>query len=187
MSKESIWIKTGYRIFAIEGPNGLKVEKLAKISQKNKSSFYHFFSDMEIFISKLLKQHIEQILIIAEKETDTKSINDISEILIEHKLDLLFNRQLRIYRDILHFKKCFLKTNEILMPAFLPVWKEIIGLNENSYLAQMVLLLSIENFFLQITNETLNEIWLKKYFSEIKTMVSFIQKSNSKNLLNGSV
>jgi len=36
--------------------------------------------------------------------------------------------------------------------------KKVIDLNENNHLAQMVLMLSIENFFLQITDETLNLI-----------------------------
>ena len=37
--------------------------------------------------------------------------------------------------------------------GLLPVWKNIISLTENSALAQMVLHLSLENFYLQITDE----------------------------------
>ena len=47
-SKE-IWIKKGYEIFAISGQNGLKIEPLAKTVGKSKSSFYHHFTDLELF------------------------------------------------------------------------------------------------------------------------------------------
>ncbi len=59
MKKEinKAWINAGYQIFAYEGPNGLKVERLAKAVGKNKSSFYHLFGDLEIFIDHLLKHH----------------------------------------------------------------------------------------------------------------------------------
>ena len=45
MDKEQLWITLGYNIFALEGINGLKIERLAKMAGKNKSSFYHFFVD----------------------------------------------------------------------------------------------------------------------------------------------
>jgi AcrR family transcriptional regulator len=66
-SKE-IWIKTGYEIFALSGQSGLKVEPLAKKVGKNKSSFYHYFADLDLFIDELLNFHIEQSYIISKKE-----------------------------------------------------------------------------------------------------------------------
>jgi len=131
---------------------------------------------LEIFTSKLLEQHIKQTFIIAEKEAKSKNEADLSKILIEHKIDLLFNRQLRVHRENSDFKNCFLRTNEISIPVLLPIWKEIMGMKDNNYLAKMVLMLSIENFFLQITEKTLNEAWLSEYFFEIKKMVDLFNK-----------
>jgi len=54
MNKEINWIENGYKAFAYEGPTSFKVERLAKATNKNKSSFYHFFGDMEVFTNKLL-------------------------------------------------------------------------------------------------------------------------------------
>jgi len=49
-----IWLEAGYAAFSLHGPNGIKVESLAKEIGKSKSSFYHHFADREIFIEELL-------------------------------------------------------------------------------------------------------------------------------------
>ena len=100
ISPKEIWIKKGYEIFALLGQNGLKVEYLAKGVNISKSSFYHHFSDLELFMDELLNYHISQSYLIAEKELNANNINpELINILIEHKIDLLFNRQLRFNRD----------------------------------------------------------------------------------------
>ena len=187
MSKEHIWIEVGYKTFAYNGPSGLKVEKLAKAAKKNKSSFYHYFADLEIFISRLLTHHISQAEIMAEKEVKAQNEQELITIIIAHKLDLLFNRQLRFHRENPEYRDCFSRINEVSLPGLLPVWQKIMGLEENNYLANMVLMLSIENFFLQITDETLNESWLQAYFQNIKTMVFQFKKTHPTSILDGSV
>ena len=187
MNKENIWLNHGYDTFAFDGPKGLKVETLAKSVGKSKSSFYHFFADLEIFISKLLKFHLERTKEMAKKESQAETKIELAQIILEHKIDLFFNWQLRIHRENDEFKTCFLKTNEISLPSLLPVWQKIMGLTENNYLAKMVLMLSIENFFLQITNDTLNEAWIIAYFDKIKETIRLIKSSNSIPILDGSV
>ena len=56
--KTEIWIIKGYEIFAMLGEKGLIIEKLAKEVRKSKSSFYHHFTDLEIFIEKILLHHL---------------------------------------------------------------------------------------------------------------------------------
>ena len=73
------------------------------------------------------------------------------------------------------------------MPKLLTVWKKIIGLEDQSYLAEMVLNLSIENFFLQITDETINKDWLSSYFQNIGLMVVQFKKSTKNLELNDTV
>jgi hypothetical protein len=63
------WIEKGYKIFAYEGPMGLKIERLAKIVGKNKSCFYHLFADLQVFTSVLLDYHLQQAKIVALKES----------------------------------------------------------------------------------------------------------------------
>lgn len=176
MDKEQLWITLGYNIFALEGINGLKIERLAKMAGKNKSSFYHFFVDIHVFTARLLDYHLSVALTIAEKEYTAKNQQQLVSIFVEHKMDLLFNRQLRIHREKEEFEKCFTRINEISIPAIMPVWRKIIGLEEDHYLSEMVFMLSIENFFLQISENTLNEYWLSSYFESIKQMVARFRK-----------
>lgn len=186
MSKEQIWIEAGYQTFASEGPQALRIEKLAKAVEKNKSSFYHFFADLEVFTRRLLDFHLLQAKVMSDKESKALNEAELTQILLEHKLDLLFNRQLRINRENADFTACFLKTNEMSLSGFLPIWKKIIDLEDNNYLAQLVLMLSIENFFLQITVETLNSSWISAYFEKIREMVKLFKSTNTIPAMDGN-
>ncbi|GAB5473079.1 MAG: hypothetical protein Mars2KO_11780 [Maribacter sp.] len=181
------WIEKGYRTFAIDGPNGLKIEHISREVGKNKSSFYQLFANLKIFTSILLDYHLERSKLIAEKESKCSNLQDLVDVLIEHKVDLLFNRQLRVHRENAEFEKCFLRVNEMSIPAIIPIWSTIIGLDDNSYLAELVFRLSLENFFLQITDETLNGVWLKDYVHKIQILVSQFKKTGTIPLLDGGV
>lgn len=174
---EKIWLEAGYKYFAYGGPKELKIERLSKEVEKNKSSFYHFFADLEVFTESLLEFHLSRAKNISRKESNAKNEEELISIIINHKIDLLFNRQLRIHRDNQAFKKCLSRINQFSIQGLLPVWKNIISLSGNSPLAKMVLHLSLENFYLQITEETLNKAWLKAYFADIRKMVLLFQQS----------
>lgn len=167
-----IWIKVGYETFAVSGPHGLKIEPLAKKVGKSKSSFYHFFADLEIFIDDLLNYHIQQSRIIAEKEQNAKNIHpELINILIEHKIDLLFNRQLRINRDRKIFFDVLVKSNEIVGNSFVMLWVKDLELNLTQKQLESIFELALENFYLQINTETLNHQWLSAYFTNLKKLV----------------
>lgn len=175
------WILVGYELFAQEGPKGLKVEVIAKKVGKNKSSFYHHFVDMDIFTSFLLDFHLERSKIIAEEERRCQNVDpELFEVLLKNKQDLLFNRQLRIHRQNAAFESCFMQVNEIVAGAITGIWAQALGLSGNSNLANMVLELSIENFYLQITEDTLTFDWLQQYLQRLQNMVqAFDKKTNS--------
>jgi AcrR family transcriptional regulator len=183
------WILCGYNVFSKEGPKGLKIELLARQVGKNKSSFYHHFADLEVFTEILLNFHLERAEIIAAQERLCKTvIPDLLNLLIDVKQDLLFNRQLRIHRNIPAFKACFTQSSEKVGEAILDIWADSLGLTNNSNLAKIVLNLSLENFYLQITEETMTYDWLENYVKELKTMVREFDKNEKKKpVLNGSV
>jgi AcrR family transcriptional regulator len=49
ISKINTWIKAGYKLLGTEGMDGIKVERLARILDLNKSGFYHYFGTMEFY------------------------------------------------------------------------------------------------------------------------------------------
>ncbi|MFT5997703.1 MAG: AcrR family transcriptional regulator [Neolewinella sp.] len=96
MSKtQAPWIIKGYETFAIEGPLGLKVERLAKAVGKHKSSFYHHFAELDIFIAVLLETHLHHASIMAKEEAAGTTLEEFIDVLVAHKTDLLFNRHRR--------------------------------------------------------------------------------------------
>ncbi len=167
-----IWIKTGYEFFALSGLSGLKVEPIAKKVGKSKSSFYHFFADLDLFVEVLLKYHIEQSYIVAKKELNAKNINpELIDILVEHKTDLLFNRQLRINRERKIFTDVLIKSNEIVGKDFVMLWIRDLNLKLPQKQLESIFELALENFYLQITPENLNKKWLLDYFSYLQKII----------------
>jgi AcrR family transcriptional regulator len=168
---EEPWLEEGYRFFANEGPSGLRIERMAKAVGKNKSSFYHLFADMEGYKEQLLAYHVQRSGAVANKEANATNERELIAVIIEHSIDLLFSRQLRVHRANPDFERCFNQVNELSIPAVLPVWQKIIGITENTALARTVLMLTLENFHLQITEENLNSTWLAAYFEGIRAMI----------------
>lgn len=178
--KKLPWIEAAYRLFAAEGPAGVKVEVLARAVNKSKSSFYHHFADLEVFTEILLQYHLDRSKLIAEQERQcAKLVPDLLQLLVEVKEDLLFNRQLRVNRRLPIYKACFEKASQEVGDAILPIWAEFLDLSHNPHLAQIVLNQSLENFYLQITQETMTYDWLLGFMSELQIMVKEFKKNES--------
>lgn len=165
------WIKVGYEVFAMKGLSGLQVEPIAKIVGKNKSSFYHLFADIEIFLDELLLYHIAQVKLMCEKETKAHSFNpDIINILVEHKIDILFNKQLRINHHNAEFRNVLKITDTGLAELYTFLLKTDLELNLQQKGIDSFFQLALDNFFLQINADNLNVQWLADYFDEIKRL-----------------
>lgn len=169
IENKETWIKTGYRIFALEGFREVKIERLAKKVGVSKSSFYHYFADLDTFFEHLLEHHVEQSRILAEKEHHARNIfPDLIEVLLEHKIDLLFNRELRIHRSLPVFADALAKSNAIVGVSFVNVWVQELNLRLTPLQLESLFELALENFFLQINAENLTRQWLSDYFINLK-------------------
>lgn len=166
---EEIWIKAGYETFALLGKEGLKVEKLAQRVGISKSSFYHRFADIEVFEEHLFKYHLQQCVIIADKEKAVSSIKpELVNVLVEHKIDLLFNRQLRFNQQNKKYKEILNRSNMVIGNEFIIIWQKDLQLNLTQLQLQGIFELALENFFLKINAENLNAEWLAAYFDDLK-------------------
>jgi hypothetical protein len=107
-------------------------------------------------------------VIIASKEKRAETIYpDLINILIEHKIDLLFNRQLRIHSNNLRFKEVLKKSDKIIGTDFIKLWLSNTKLNLTPQQAEGLFELALENFYLQINEENINEFWLQEYFDNL--------------------
>ena len=169
MNGQIIWILKGYEMFALHGESSIKVERLAKEVGISKSSFYHYFADLEIFIDSLLDYHLEQSRKMAVKENAAVSIDpELIQILVEHKVDLLFNRQLRIHQNNPKYFDILNMSNGIIGNEFVHLWVRELDLKLGFEQLQGLFELALENFYLQINFENLHYDWLSNYFKNLR-------------------
>jgi AcrR family transcriptional regulator len=165
---QEIWVKAGYEIFALSGESGLKIETLARTVGISKSSFYHHFADLKVFMGFLMTHHLQQSKNIAEKEKKVENIDpELIHILLEHKTDLLFNRQLRFNQQNKLFKETLEKSNRIIGDMFVSIWAKTLKTSLNQTQITSLYELALENFYLQINPENINYRWLSGYFKEL--------------------
>ncbi|KOY86863.1 TetR family transcriptional regulator [bacterium 336/3] len=165
---KEIWVKTGYEVFALQGETGLKIETLAKKVGISKSSFYHHFADLEVFMEFLLKLHLHQSQILAEKERKVKCIDpELIHVLVEHKTDLLFNRQLRFHQNNKAYQKVLIEANRMIGYEFVHIWMKDAQLNLSQKQMEGLYELALENFYLQINSENIHYQWLSDFFKNL--------------------
>lgn len=174
---EQPWLEAGYEIFSKEGITGLKVEILSRKVGISKSSFYHLFVDIDIFIEKLFDFHIEQAKVISELAKECKTLEpELINLLVSKKKEMLFNRQLCINRDNQLYQLYFEKAFKIVETSFFDKWVMVLGLNTQPNIARNILKIYSDNFFLRITEENLTYEWLIKMLDEIKLLVKDINR-----------
>jgi hypothetical protein len=87
--------------------------------------------------------------------------------LVEHKTDLLFNRQLRFNQQKETFKKALVKSNQSIGNEFVILWAKEHKLSLSQKQLESLFELALENFFLQINEDNLNFTWLYDYFNKL--------------------
>ena len=161
------WIEKGYQLVSENGFSKVNVELMARLLNKNKSSFYYYFGDGEGFEEALLAHHLKLANQFAADVSACQNIlPDLLELFIAHKTDIFFHKQLRINRVKPHFKKCFETVFTMFEEAVHDKWVSFLNAEHHSFLAAKILTLLSENFLLQITHENFNYDWLNNYLLE---------------------
>lgn len=125
------WLEAGYEMFAEIGPGNFNVEQLAKKIGSNKSGFYHYFVDREIFFEELMIYHSQ----VGEKFAQELSIlNDFMpgypQLLFRYKTGMFVQIQLRINFDNPLFKKYYLIVKERNNKYQIPLWAKYLNLTD---------------------------------------------------------
>jgi AcrR family transcriptional regulator len=176
---EQPWIEAGYQIFSKEGPNGLKVDQLARKIGISRSSFYHLFADLDVFQEKLLAHHAQRAQLAAEKVKTCKVMEpDFILLIVDEKDYVLFNRQLRIHRDNPAFKAGFENAIAIVGKETIGIWTEMVGLQHNPEMARSVFKMTADILFHRMTEENMSYEWLKAFVTEIKLFVKEMSGNN---------
>jgi AcrR family transcriptional regulator len=167
-----IWLQEGYRIFGKLGPSGLKVEPLSRAVGVSKSSFYHHFADVDVFIDELLKFHVRRGGEIVNRFMQCERMNpDLIDLLLSIEDDVFFQRQLRIHRTNELFARCIEDVHGPIEAGLLLIWCEALELESHRRLGEMLLKLTVENFYLRLNETNFTQDWLVSYLEELKMMV----------------
>ena len=170
------WIESGYLLFALKGPDALKVEVLAKETGVSKSSFYYHFVDVHTFIDKLLAYHVEQVKRLSEAERACEQFDPaVIDVMVTHKVDLLFNRQVRVNRGEKRYEDCLQTCRQVAGDSFYTLWSKDVNLAIDKQQLASIYYLALENFYLRITFENFTKAWLTQYFAELKKVLHEIQ------------
>lgn len=166
-NKQEVWLEEGYQQFSKKGVEGLKIDLIAKTIGKSRSSFYHHFGSIDVFVEELLKYHIKKMRIFAIHLQSCKEVEPhILETFIEFKLDLFFNKQLRLNRQNVEFSICLEKGINIIYDAIIDIWAAELDLETNIGLARKYLEIITDNLGLVVTEEVFEYEWLKNYWLE---------------------
>jgi AcrR family transcriptional regulator len=166
------WVEKGYELFASHGQKDMKVEVLSRQLGISKSSFYHYFADMSVFMDILFDYHISRSRVIGEKFKQFKNIDtDFIHYLMSIKTDLLFVRQLKLVPTNPEFTNCLMQTRGLMGADLFTLWVKEIGLENNLTAAKNFFAVARDNFFLQLSAESINYNWLSDYFGNIKKLI----------------
>lgn len=179
LSTKEKWIVTGYELFAEEGPKDIRVERLARILDLNKSSFYHFFGDLDYFFQQMVAYHHAQVeLYLADVRKCRNFDPDFLHTLVHHKVPVLAHMQLVLNRHVPLFFDAYKQVNVKADRVILPLWSVFIGIPEQPELALQYFEQVRDMFYSRISNNTLNYEFLHALVHEAREIV--LKMSNGK-------
>jgi AcrR family transcriptional regulator len=173
------WVEAGYEIFSQQGPDGLKIEQLARKVGISKSSFYHHFADLSIFQEMLLGYHLECAKLVAERAGRCSSmVPDFINLVIDVKPYVMFNRQLRIHRANVSFLLCFERAVSVVGDELQVLWSEMLDLKDEPRISATILNVALDLFYHRVTENNLTYEWLLDFIEEIKGFLKDVIRSS---------
>ena len=179
MSKLKIeaWIKAGYKLFGKEGIEGIKVERLARALDLNKSGFYHYFGSMEIYLKSLHQYHISMAKVIAKEIADCENLDpDMLLLIIKHKTFFLVESQLLVKSKTPYFSPEFDEAGKIVNKELLPLWRKATQLPEDSTVALSYLNIILHFFYARINSDNLNYEYLHALTFETEEVLNKVME-----------
>lgn len=159
--KIDVWIKAGYRLLGKEGIEGIKVERLARILQLNKSGFYHYFGSMKVYLKNLLDYHVELAKLIAPEIAACENLDpDLLMLMIKHKGFFLVESQLLLKSKGGPFSTEADEASRIINTELLPLWRKDTQLPEDSAVALSYLNIILHFFYARINSDNLSYQYL---------------------------
>jgi len=177
----SAWTEQGYTLFAEEGLDGIHIERLARILQLNKSGFYHYFGDMEVYCAELLRLHEQKADIFYDEIKHIKTIDpEYFQKVVEHKVMIMFQVQLYHTKSKPAYYNLAEMIDEKEGPILQHIWNEYLGFGDNADLAIRYFVIVRDMAYRRMSLQNLTVDFLRKIFTEAKLIMN--QTSERKHL-----
>jgi AcrR family transcriptional regulator len=181
------WLEAGYDLFINEGQCGINIEQLARVLDRNKSAFYHFFGDKDTYLNFLLEYHRMKVDFFID---DLKGIVQYDPhyiyLLIKHHRIILFNSQLiknrhnKLCEDVL--QEIHLRMDEYI----LPIWSKYVDLEHDLDLSRRYHTIIRDYMYIRITPESLHYDFLVSLANEARLIVAGLVYHHKNALLEKS-
>ncbi|HWA33321.1 MAG TPA: TetR/AcrR family transcriptional regulator [Cyclobacteriaceae bacterium] len=173
------WVEAGYNLFVKEGPDGLQVERLARILRLNKSGFYHYFGDMENYTARMIKYHYRAF---DQFMDDVAKCNNVDpeyiHVIYKHKVMAMGQMQLARNKDNPMFLGAHKEGDERVVAQTRGIWAEYLNLNDKLELAGQFHALLRDIFYTRITWETFTIEYLRTLAEEVRDIVAKMGTEN---------
>jgi AcrR family transcriptional regulator len=172
VKNSSAWIEQGYNLFAKEGLGGIQVERLARMLGLNKSGFYHYFGDLEVYCGELLKFHIIKTNQFLNDVAKIETIDpEYLHLLIKHQLAIMFQMQLLRSNHNESFYRVA-RTIEEKEDALLgEVWSAYLGIPTETEVAVRYFNIVRDMFYARMSLQNMNYTFLLKLMNTAKVVV----------------
>jgi len=175
----SVWTEVGYEIFAAEGIDGIQVERLARILALNKSGFYHYFGDLEGYCDELINLHKSKAdLYLAEVATINAIDPDYFNVIVKHRIPVLFHLQLIRSQNNIMFYKTAEKIDEQEGILIGELWSDYLGFRDHA-LAMRYFAIVRDMLYARLSFRNLTFPGLRDLMTEAKAVMQQITKNDA--------
>jgi AcrR family transcriptional regulator len=172
LNNSGSWTEIGYVLFATQGAGGLHIERMAKTLSLNKSSFYHYFGDLDGFMDALVKIHEKITADYLAELRDTKKIEpDYLNLLVKYKMGVMF--QLQLSRDASNpsSRQVAGRLDQKQDAILNPIWCEYLGVDAHSDLSIRYFDLVRQMFYSRVTMQNFDYALLQTVLSEARAIL----------------
>ena len=174
------WIKAGYELFASQGLDGVRVERVARMLGLNKSGFYHYFVDLDNFSRQLIQHHSTAFDAFLEDVGQCQNIDpEYISVLIKHKITIMGQIHLVGDRGSRLLNGTHKALDDKIDFAILDIWADHIQLPNNLSLALEYHKLVRDAFYSRVNLENFNYEYLHTLAEETKGIVAKMIKEKT--------
>jgi len=177
-NSKKMWLEVGHELFALDGPDGIQVERLARVVGLNKSGFYHYFITRDIYFEELLTFYNSIIDEYISEIIGLKSFEEYLALMIKYRTTVLFHVQLSRNTDKKIYRKMLEESNRRIEQLVIPLWSAYIQLTQPN-LAHKYFELVRDMFYCRVNQKNLNIEFLHQLGTEAQDFLRQLQKTGT--------